>query len=171
VSGKGGGHNINLHTFARDGVTLLGHVQGVQDGRLFLAPDLKESLAKADAFEAEVVKVFDGFVTRSGMDAPEEQLPILRDGFEAEVIAELNLASAGVTTVIWAMGYSFDYSLVKVPLVDSMGFPIQTRGVTNYAGLYVIGSLWQTKQKSSLVIGVGDDAAFIASHIAARTME
>lgn len=168
VSGKDGGHTLNLHQFARDGVTLLGHVQGVQNGRLFLTPDLKESLAKSDAFESEVVKVFDGFVTRTGMDAPQEQLPILRDGFDAEIIGDLNLASAGIATVIWAMGYSFDYSLVKLPLLDSMGFPVQSRGVTNHAGLYFVGSLWQTKQKSPLLIGVGDDAAFIATHIAAR---
>ena len=34
LSGKAGGHSLNLHQFARDGVTLLGHIRGVEDGRL-----------------------------------------------------------------------------------------------------------------------------------------
>jgi hypothetical protein len=44
--------------------------------------------------------------------------------------------AAGITTIIWAMGYSFDFSLVKLPTFDADGFPVQQRGVTNYAGLY-----------------------------------
>ena len=37
LSGAGGGHTLNLHRFARDGVTLLGHLRGVSDGRLDVA--------------------------------------------------------------------------------------------------------------------------------------
>ena len=32
VSGAGGGHDLNLHQFARDGMTLLGHLRGAADG-------------------------------------------------------------------------------------------------------------------------------------------
>ncbi|HEX8895488.1 MAG TPA: NAD(P)-binding domain-containing protein, partial [Terriglobales bacterium] len=34
ISGKDGGHTLNLHQFARHGVTLLGRIQGVLDGTL-----------------------------------------------------------------------------------------------------------------------------------------
>ena len=47
-SGKDGGHALNLHKFYRDGVILLGHARDYVDGRLILAPDLKENLGKAD---------------------------------------------------------------------------------------------------------------------------
>lgn len=50
VSGKNGGHTLNLHQFARDGVILLGHVQAASDGSIGLAADLKENLAKVDKF-------------------------------------------------------------------------------------------------------------------------
>ena len=62
LSGAGGGHTLNLHRFARDGVTLLGHLRGVTDGRLDVAPDLHESLSKADQFEAQLVKLIDGYI-------------------------------------------------------------------------------------------------------------
>src|SRR5262245_46337718 len=56
ISGTMGGHTLNLHQFARDGVTLLGHLQGVEVGKLKLAPDLWDNLAGADAHEAGFIK-------------------------------------------------------------------------------------------------------------------
>lgn len=81
---------------------------------------------------------------------------------------ELDVREAGITTVIWAAGYRFDFSLVKLPVTDSDGFPVQQRGVTSYPGLYFIGLPWLHAQKSGLLLGVGEDAAFIAEHIANR---
>ena len=107
----GGGHTLNLHRFARDGVTLLGHLRGASDGRLDVAPDLHESLSKADQFEAQLVKLIDGYIAKNCLDAPQERLPELRDGFDQAVITELDVRTAGITSVIWAAGYRFDFSL------------------------------------------------------------
>jgi putative flavoprotein involved in K+ transport len=74
LSGTKGGHTINLHQFVRDGITLLGRVQGVRDNDLVLARDLKDNLAKADRFEAEFVRRVDEFIAKSGMEAPREIL-------------------------------------------------------------------------------------------------
>lgn len=166
ISGRDGGHTLNLHQFARDGVVLLGRLQGAQDGRIGLAPDLKDNLAKADKFEAEAVKLIDGYIQKTGLDAPQEKLPELRDGYQAKEIAELDLRSAGITSIIWAMGYAFDFSMVKAPVFDGYGYPVQRCGVTDYPGLYFVGLPWLSKQKSGLLLGVGEDAAFIASQIA-----
>ncbi len=165
ISGKDGGHTLNLHQFARDGVVLLGHLLGVDDGKIVLAPDLKENLAKADKFEADFIKAIDAYIAKTGMDVPEETLPVLRDGFDAEVLSELDLKSAGITNVVWATSYNFDFSIVKLPVVDGDGFPIQTRGVTNYPGLYFVGLPWLHNAKSGLLYGVGEDAAFISQRI------
>lgn len=165
-TGKDGGHTINLHQFARDGVVLLGHIQSVQEDRIVLAPDLKESLAKVDKFEADFVKQVDEYIEKTGLDAPTETLPELRDGYEAEVILELDLKSVGITSVIWATGYKFDFSLVKLPAFDEDGYPVQNRGVTEYPGLYFVGLPFLHTIKSGLLAGVGDDAAHVASVIA-----
>jgi putative flavoprotein involved in K+ transport len=168
VTGKDGGHTINLHRFARDGVVLLGHIQGAQDGHIGLAPDLKETLAKVDKFEADLVKMADDFIAKAGLDAPEETLPQLRDGYDAEVITDLDLKAAGITSVIWAMGYQFDYGLVKLPIFDEDGYPRQVRGRTDYPGLYFVGLVWMYKFKSGNLLGVGEDATFVAADIADR---
>lgn len=171
LSGAGGGHDLNLHQFARDGITLLGHLRDVNDGRLALAPDLYDGLKKADQFEAQVLGLIDGYIVRSGLDAPQEQRPNLRDGYDQPVILDVDVAAAEIKTVIWAAGYSFDFNLVRLPVTDSDGFPVQQRGITTHPGLYFIGLPWLHTQKSGLLLGVGEDAAFIADHIANRKLE
>lgn len=168
VSGKHGGHTLNLHQFARNGITLLGHIQAVHDGTIALAPDLKASLALADNVEADFVNLVDTYIERHSLDAPADQLPALRDAYGALEMRELNVQRAGIGTVIWATGYAFDFSLVKLPIVDTDGYPIQRRGVTAYPGLYFLGLPWLHKMKSGLLFGVGEDAAFLAAQIAAR---
>lgn len=166
VTGRDGGHTLNLHQFARDGVGLLGRFEGGQGTQIRLAADLHENLAGIDRFEVDLLRMIDAYVTRSGLDAPEETLPALRDGYEAELITNMDLSAAGVSTIIWAMGYQFDFSLAKFPVLDDDGYPVQKWGVTDFPGLYFVGLPWLQTQKSGLLLGVGENAAHIASAIA-----
>ncbi len=168
LSGAKGGHTINLHQFARDGVVLLGHLQDAADGKIMLAPDLMDNLARADKFEADQVKLIDAFIERSGITAPQETLPGLRDGYEARVISELDLQAAGITSVIWATGYTFDFGWAKPARLDADGYPVQQRGVTDCPGLYFVGLPWMSTLKSAMLMGVGEHAAYIASQLAAQ---
>jgi hypothetical protein len=52
--------------------------------------------------------------------------------------------------------------------VDADGYSIQKRGVTEYGGLYFLGMPWLHNRKSGILFGVGEDAAYLAAHIAAR---
>ena len=171
ISGKNGGQSLNLHKFARDGVVLLGHVRDARNGHVIFGPDLKETLAKVDQFEIDALKKVDEYITREGLRAPLETVPTLRDGYEQELVTELDLRTCGISTVIWATGYAFDFSLVKLPVVDADGYPIQKRGVTKYEGLYFLGMPWLHSRRSGILFGVGDDAAYLAAHIAARDTE
>lgn len=165
VSGKAGGHSLNLHTFARDGVRLLGRYIGAEGGSIFVAPDLHDNLAKIDKFEADMLKGIDEFIAKTGEAVPEERLPGLHDGFDVPIITELDLAEAGVTSLIWAGGYRFDFSWIHLPVLDKDGYPIQQRGVTAYPGLYFLGLPFLQTLKSGLLLGVGEDAAYLASKI------
>jgi putative flavoprotein involved in K+ transport len=165
VSGKNGGQSLYLHQFARDGVILLGHVRDAHEGQLILAPDLKETLAAVDQFEIDALKKIDDYINRVGLAAPTENIPRLLDGYEQEEVTDLNLHWVGISTVVWATGYAFDFSFVKLPVVDSDGYPIQKRGVTGYPGLYFLGLPWLHSRRSGILFGVGDDAAYLAAHI------
>ena len=171
ISGTKGGHTLNLHQFGRDGVTLLGRLERIEGGILKLKGDLHDNLAAADRAEAEFVKAVDAFVASSGMSAPAETLPVLRDGFDQTILTELDLAAAGITSVIWATGYAFDFSMIALPVTDGDGFPIQTRGVSAFPGLFFVGLQWLHNAKSGLIFGVSEDAHYIADRIAARCDE
>lgn len=171
ISGKNGGESLNLHQFARDGVVLLGHVHDANDGRLIFAPDLKETLAKVDGFETNALTMIDSYIARTALTMPIETIPKLHDGYAQEVITELDLKDAGISTILWATGYTFDFSFVKLPVLDADGYPIQKRGVTDYGGLYFLGMPWLHSRKSGILFGVGDDAAYLAAHITAREQE
>jgi len=169
ISGKNGGHSLNLHQFARDGVVLLGHVRDVREGKLILAPDLHETLEKVDQFEISALQKINDYIDRAALESPMESIPELYDGYSQELITALDLSACGISTVIWATGYLFDYSLVKLPVVDEDGYPIQKRGVTRFDGLYFLGMPWLHNRRSGILFGVGDDAAYLAKHIVARS--
>jgi len=168
ATGKDGGHTLNLHQFYRDGVILLGRIRGAQDGQILLAPDLKANLAKVDEFEVNIIKIIDELIVKAGMEAPGETLPVLRDGYDAPEILELDLEKAGVSTIIWTLGYTFDFSLVKLPVVDEFGFPVTERGVTRYPGLFFAGLPWLDTQATGILLGVGEQAGHIAAHISGK---
>jgi putative flavoprotein involved in K+ transport len=163
-TGKGGGHDINLHKFCRDGIILLGHVRGYEDGRLMIAQDLKENLAKSDGFTTNLLKGIDEYIQNNAMNIPEDEAEILDDGYRVPETSSLDLSSAGVRAIIWATGYSFE-SLVKLPLIDEYGYPITDRGVTRYPGLYFLGMPWMNKMKSGFILGIGDSAQYLAEVI------
>ena len=170
TSGKDGGRTLNLHQFVRDGVTLLGRIIGAEGATIILDADLKENLAKVDKFEADLVAAIDRYIAQNKLDAPEQTLPQLRDGYEAVPLATLDLAAAGVTSIVWAMGYAYDYTWIDLPVLDADGYPIQQRGVTPFPGLYFVGLHWQFTAKSDLLFGVGDDAVYVADHIVTRRL-
>lgn len=165
VSGAHGGHSLNLHQFARDGIGLLGRLIGAEGVVVQIAPDLHENLAKSDKLETDICTLIDGYIARAGLDAPSETLPALRDGYGVEPVTRLDLRDAGVTTIIWALGYAFDFNFVHFPIFDGDGFPIQEQGVTAYPGLYFVGLPWLPGQKSGLLLGVGEQAAHIVATI------
>jgi putative flavoprotein involved in K+ transport len=165
ATGKNGGHSLNLHQFYRDGVQLLGKIMDFQDGKLILAPDLKENLNKSDQAEVKIIQIVNEYIAKNGIDAPEETLLTLRDGYGAPEILALNLKEAGITSIIWAMGYHYDYSLVHLPVFDESGYPITQAGNTSFPGLFFAGLPWQPMQRNGLLIGVGESAQAIMEKI------
>lgn len=171
ISGTKGGHTLNLHQFAGDGLTLLGRVTELDGATLKLARDLHQNLANADQFEAKLVSRIDNYIEKHRLPIPQEILPKLTAGFEQPERDELNLRDTKIRSVIWATGYSFDFSMVRLPVFDADGYPIQQRGVTGYPGLYFMGLPWLHNTKSGLIFGVSEDAAHVASHIINRDQD
>jgi putative flavoprotein involved in K+ transport len=170
LSGRGGGHETNLREMATKGITLLGHLDGVDGERVRLAPDLSTNLARADAFFGQRFQpLIERFISLAENDVPpDDRVPF---DFQPPELTELDLGTAGITTVIWATGYRLDYDWIDLPIFDEQGFPRHHRGVTDVSGLYFLGLLWQHTQASATLIGPTVDGPYIAEQMGLKVPE
>jgi putative flavoprotein involved in K+ transport len=172
ITGAYGGHTIDYRRFAADGITLLGRVAAARDHVLDIGPGLGRSLAEADLYYAAFLDMADDYARNRGLDLPED--PAARAKLPdplcvTDPIRRLDLRAEGITTVIWATGYGVDFGWIDIPAFDAAGQPLQQRGMSSVPGLYFLGLQWMSRMASSFMSGVGDDAAVLADHIAART--
>jgi len=165
VSGKQGGHTLNLHQFVRDGVTLVGHFRAASGHTIEFAPDLHETLGRVDGFEKQVTSMVDGYIQANGLQLPAEELPELREGYQQPIVETLDAQSAGITSVVWATGYEHDHGLVKLPVFDHEGYPVQNRGVSEQPGLYFVGMPWMPGLKTGTLAGVGEVAHHVVNEM------
>ena len=166
ASGRHGGHDLHLRTLYEMGVVLLGHLAGVEGRRARFEPDLVESLAWGDQRHGQLMELFGTFAADRGIPWPEvpEPAPLACDLRES-------LDLDGFGAVVFAGGFRPDYeSWVHLPgAFDELGFPLHKDGASLVAeGLYFVGVHFLRKRKSSLFVGVGEDAAIVAHAIAER---
>jgi putative flavoprotein involved in K+ transport len=172
ISGAYGGHTIDFRRFAAEGVALLGRVKAARDGVIDITPDLGESLANGDTVFAAFLDMVDAHVEQHGLNLPQDSDAgaMLPDPpCVTEPLRHLDLRAEGIGAVIWATGYGVDFGWIDVPVLDISGEPIHRGGITAVPGLYFLGLQWLSKMSSSFLSGVGDDAADLADHIAARS--
>jgi putative flavoprotein involved in K+ transport len=166
ASGHGGGHDLHYRTLQRMGVTLLGHFLGAEGRQARFAADLAESVAFGDQRNKQLMDGFRKAAARLGM--PEPEIPD-RESIDLDTPELVDLSGFGA--VIFAGGFRPDYeSWVHCPgAFDELGFPIHEEGASMVVpGLYFAGVHFLRKRKSSLLIGVGEDAAIVAAQIAGR---
>jgi len=172
VSGAKGGHTVDFRDLAARGIVLLGSAGNYKDGVMQFLPNLAKNIALGDANYLSMLNAADAYVAQKGLDFPKEP--------EAHRIApdprcvtapilQLNLAAAGITTIIWATGYALDFGWLKVEAFDEKGRPAHQRGVSIVPGLYFLGLAWLSRRASPFIWGVWHDAEYLADHIAARS--
>jgi putative flavoprotein involved in K+ transport len=139
----------------------------VRDGRLEFADDLKRNLDQADAVAESIKTSIDKFIAERGVDAPTEAryVPVWEPGDDG---LPLDLAAAGITSVVWCTGFRSDYGWIEVPIFDGRGYPVHRRGVTASDGLYFIGLPWLHTWGSGRFSGVASDAAYLGDQIQRR---
>ena len=169
VSGAQGGQTVDFRRLAAEGMTLVGRAEKYQNGVMSFASDLASNIAAGDANYLSVLDEADAYIAQNGLNLPEE--PGARNlGVDPSCltnpIEELNLADAGISSIIWATGFGLDYSWLKVCAFDGNGKPKHQRGISTEPGVYFLGLPWLSRRASSFIYGVWYDARFIADHIA-----
>jgi cation diffusion facilitator CzcD-associated flavoprotein CzcO len=163
-SGHGGGRDLHYRTLQSMGVTLLGRFLGAEGRHARFAADLGESVGWGDQRVAMLMDRIRKLAAERGLPQPEIPEP---EAFGLESPERLDLSGFGA--VVFAGGFRPDYeSWVHCPgAFDELGFPIHEEGASTVVpGLYFVGVHFLRKRKSSLLIGVGEDAAIVARQIA-----
>jgi len=165
ATGHNGGHDLTLRTLRNAGVTLAGRLLGAEDKRLHFASDLAESIAFGDARYMELRRLISDYCAQTDLDPPELPDP---PRFDPAAPEHLDLDDFGV--ILHTSGFRPDYrAWMHVDAFDAMGFPLQEDGASlTIPGLYFCGVHFLRKRKSSLLMGVGEDAAIVAEAIARR---
>lgn len=160
---------IDYRLLASKGAVLLGRTASFSDGKLFFADDLADNIQQGNRSYLDTLDVIDRYIDYNGLDLPE--YPDARNllpetEFEKNPILELDLAEAGITTIIWASGFKRDYSWIELDIFEEDGTPIHEMGVSTEPGIYFLGLPFQTRRRSSFLFGVWHDARYIADYIA-----
>lgn len=171
VSGANGGQTVDFRRFAQRGMKLVGKADYYKDGVLHIAPDLAQNIAAGDASYFSILEEADAYVARNGLDLPEDPDARKVDSNPDCVInpiLEIDVAKAGIGSIVWATGYALDFGWLKIGKFDGRGWPIHERGVTPTPGLYFLGLPWLSRRASPFIWGVWHDADYLADHIAKR---
>jgi putative flavoprotein involved in K+ transport len=164
VTGRDGGRDIDLRKFALEGMELYGPMCGVEDGKLQFEPRLGAALDHADKIYNGINTGIDKYIAANGIDAPAGE-PYEPPWSPAEERSELDLAAAGISSVIWCIGFAPDFSWLDAPVFNGRGHPQHVRGVTQQPGLYFLGLPWLHTWGSGRFSGVARDALYLAEHI------
>ncbi len=167
VTGRDGGRDIDLRRFALEGMRLYGRLEDLAGDRVLFDDDLTENLDNADATNARIKAGIDDHIARHHIDAPPEAPyhPVWEPAPDHPT--SLDLKAAGITTVIWCIGYAPDFSWIKAPAAfDDSGYPKHERGVTASPGLYFLGLPWLHTWGSGRIYAIAEDAEHVVTHLA-----
>ena len=164
VTGRDGGREIDLRHFALEGMKLYGRLTNIQGSELHFDGKLQQNLDQADAVAESIKRTIDTFIEKNHIDVPPESpyCPVWEP--QAETLRQ-DYVSAGVTTVIWCIGYSMDFSWIDAPVFNGKGYPWHDRGVTPIKGLYFLGLPWLYTWGSGRFSGIARDAKYLADRM------
>jgi putative flavoprotein involved in K+ transport len=169
LTGANGGEDLGLGVLRRHGVLLAGRLVGWDGATARFGGDLGAVAAAADARMRRLLDRFEAAHVRAhaqaaslAFDAAPGPAPLdLGPG-----VCALDLPAAGISTIVWATGFTRRYDWLPAEAVGPDGELRHRRGVTPVPGLLALGLPFQHRRTSHMIGGVGADAAHLAGLIA-----
>ena len=158
---------VDLNSLQRIGVRIVGRLAGITpDGTAQFSGSLPNQCSLADLKLGRLLDTLDQWATENGADKEADQAERFppTDVPPAPPLM-LPLRSGKIKTIIWATGYRPEYRWLDIPVLDAKGGVRHVGGVTSVPGLYVMGTTFLRKRKSTLIVGSGDDARDLSSHL------
>ena len=163
---------LDLNRLAAIGVKLRGRLAGINAGKAQFSGSLANVCQMADLKMNRLLNRIDEFVIDNEPDG--EVAPTQRfdeTGIEDSPPLFLDFAKQGIKTILWATGYSPDYTWLEVPVLDRKGRIRHQGGVVDSPGMYLMGTSLLRRRKSSFIHGAEDDARELGAHLLAYLNE
>ena len=164
--GSENGTMLDINHLRGLGVSIAGRLAGFNNGKAQFSGSLANICDLADLKLGRLLDNIDEWA-ETNMSSADLSPPhrYAKTEFGAPPDLQMNLADRGIKTIVWATGFRPDYSWLNLPVLDRKGNLVHQAGVLNLPGLYAMGLPFMRTRKSTLIDGVGDDAAFIANHL------
>ncbi len=170
VSGVGPlGHTISLQSLARRGAAIIGRIESVSGSEVNLQANAANHIRFADEVSRRIKTLIEQFIAENRLNVPPPEFDPADEpdtnALSASSMRVLDLGKEDIQSIIWATGFTGDFSYLKDGVVDGSGRPAHRSGISNASGLYFLGMPWLRKRKSGLITGIEEDAAFVAEHV------
>ena len=158
---------LDLNTLLERGVRIVGRLGGIADGVAQFSGSLANLCKLADLKLNRLLDTFDAWADTIGLDGevgpPHRFAPTTA---AASPTLSLDLRRGEIGTVVWACGYRPDYSWLHLPVLDRRGRVIHDGGVVSGApGVYLLGTPFLRRRRSSFISGADHDSADLADHL------
>ena len=162
--GDAGRQFLDLNALQAAGVEVVGRLADFRDGTALFSGGLGNAVALSDLKMNRALAGFDAWAETAGLadlPAPER--------FQPTAVAQaprlgLDLRKGRIATVIWATGFRPEMGWLQLPVFDRKGRLAHRDGIVA-PGLTVLGLPFLRSRKSSLIDGVGADAAALADQL------
>ena len=152
--------DFDLNALIGIGVRIVGRLAGLRDGVALFSGSLRNKCELADLKLGRLLNTIDEWATTNGWD---DAVPPPHR-FEPSVVPSpplltLDLSRGEIKTIVWASGFRPDYSWLDVDVLDAKGLVRHDGGVVvDSPGMYLIGTPFLRRRKSSFIDGACDDA-------------
>jgi len=150
---------FDLNALRSIGVRLIGRLAGINGSRVQFSGSLRNKCELADLKLGRLLNTIDEWATDNGLD---DSTPPSHRFAPTEIDAapplDLDLDRGEIETIIWATGFRPDYSWLDVTVLDGKGMIRHDGGVTDSPGMYLLGTPFLRRRKSSFIDGARADA-------------
>jgi putative flavoprotein involved in K+ transport len=159
-------HDLDLNRLSTMGVKLRGRLAGINDGKAQFSGALANVCEMADLKMNRLLKRIDEFVIDNELnDDVTDEKRFYKTEVEDSPPLFIDFARKNINTIVWATGYSADYSWLNVPVLDRKGKIRHQGGVVDSPGMYLMGTSLLRRRKSSFIHGAEDDARDLSAQL------
>lgn len=158
--------SIDLNSLSDLGIQIRGQLMDIRDYEILFSGSLKNHCELADLKMNRLLRTIDEWISKQGLDAEfdePERFPGTR--VEESPPLTLDLQKENIQSVVWATGFAPDYRWLNLPVLDRKGRIRHEAGITDWPGLYVLGTTFLTRRKSTYIHGAEDDAREVCEHL------